>query len=124
MPPKKGKKGGKKGDAVDEVAVAEEKPAEPAFEPYDSDGKSDYTNEDERPTDEAVLQRIVHKMKKQASRQFPRLERIAEPPNRTFLQLYSEYKHVFHPERAARIRRKIELTKTMTIESVLYNFKC
>lgn len=46
----------------------------------------------------------------------PRLLAIAEPANGTFQHLYHRYGNIMEPQRASRIRRKLEDINLMTLE--------
>lgn len=46
----------------------------------------------------------------------PRLQSIAEPDTKTYEHLYRTYAYVMEPERASRIRRKLDDINQMTLE--------
>lgn len=46
----------------------------------------------------------------------PRLEKIAQPPPRAFVNLYTDFGKILEPARANRIKRKIDRFNTLTLE--------
>lgn len=79
---------------------------------FDSNDESEYSDEEKRPEK-------LKKKKQRGPLTRKRLDIIAQPPNRAFINLYTEFRNILEPSRAERIRRKLETFKTMTLEYVL-----
>lgn len=94
---------------------------------FDSNEDSEYSDEEKRPT---VEQKSKRKKRRAPSTTKTRLDIISQPPDRAFINLYSDFRNILEPSRAERIRRKLESFKTMTLEygsslfSISYCSKC
>lgn len=77
---------------------------------FDSNEDSEYSDEEKRP------QKIHKKKRRSLQKTKTRLDIIAQPPDRAFINLYTDFRNILEPSRAERIRRKLETFKTMTLE--------
>lgn len=72
---------------------------------------------DEDPSPKRITRRRLKKPKDIAELLCsPRIKEIAEPTDGTFQHLYHRYGYILEPERASRIRRKLDDINLMTLE--------
>lgn len=81
----------------------------------DADYDSEYSDIDPNPN---RMTRPKRRPRRQRNVCPPRVAEIAQPYNRTYQLLYHQHGWVLDPQRAARIRRKLEEINVMTLEQL------